>query len=183
MAVGGPFASSPWTARRLARAALDTALPRAGPVLELGAGTGQVTDALISAGCPVGGIVAVERDRVLCHTLRRRFPGLRVLNANALDLGTVLADAGLASVSVVISGLPMRAIAPQAAARCYAEAFRRMPGGGTLIQYTYGFRAPVDPGRAAPSLDAVFVGREWRNVPPIGIWKYRDSQAPPHGPD
>jgi phosphatidylethanolamine/phosphatidyl-N-methylethanolamine N-methyltransferase len=173
MAVGGPFASSPWTARRLAQAALETAIPHAGPVLELGAGTGRVTDALIAAGWPVDRIVAVERDGVLCRSLRQRFPGLRVLHANALDLDAVLARAGLASVSVVISGLPMRAVAPQAAARCYGEAFRRLPGGGVIIQYTYGFKAPVNPARTTPPFDAVFVGREWRNVPPIGIWKYR----------
>jgi phospholipid N-methyltransferase len=43
LAVGLPFASSCWTARRLAQVALDTATPGGGPVLELGAGTGSVT--------------------------------------------------------------------------------------------------------------------------------------------
>ena len=173
VAVGLPFASSYWTARRLAQAALDAAVPGNGPILELGAGTGPVTEALIETGCPVQQIVVVERDAELCGSLARRFCGLQVLHGNALELGGILARARISSVRVVLSGLPMRAVPPQAAARCYAQAFQRMPSGGAIIQYTYGFRPPVDPGEAVLKLDATFVGREWRNVPPIGIWSYR----------
>ena len=173
VAVGLPFASSYWTARRLAQAALDAAIPGSGPVLELGAGTGAVTDALIETGCPVDQIVVVERDAQLCGSLQRRFAGLHVLHGNALELDEILAGARIASVRVVLSGLPMRVVPPQAAAHCYSQAFQRMPPGGAIIQYTYGFRPPVDPHEAVPKLDARFVGREWRNLPPMGIWRYR----------
>lgn len=173
VAVGLPFASSSWTARRLAQVALEAAIPGSGPVLELGAGTGPVTQALIEAGCLVDGIIVVERDAELCTILQRRFRDLRVLHGDALNLGAILANAGIPSVSVVLSGLPMRAVPPRAAARCYSGAFRSMPSGGAIIQYTYGFRSPVDPDEAALKLDATFVGREWRNVPPMGIWNYR----------
>lgn len=181
-AVGLPFASSGWTARRLARAALDAALPQAGPVLELGAGTGVVTAALIEQGCPPGEIVAVERDAGLCRDLKRRFRGLHVLQADALNLGSIIERARIPVVRVVLSGLPMRAIPPRAAANCYGDAFALMPSGGTIIQYTYGFRPPVDPKIvdrhiAGPKLEATFIGREWRNLPPIGIWRYRRTAS------
>jgi len=178
-AVGLPFASSCWTARRLAQAALDAAIPDSGPVLELGAGTGPVTRALIEAGCPVDRIIAVERDAELCRTLERRFRHLRVLHGNALKVDEVLARAQIPSVCVVISGLPMRAVAPAAAADYYAGAFQLMPSGGAIIQYTYGLRSPVNADQAVLKLDATFVGREWRNVPPMGIWRYRLSAADP----
>src|SRR5882672_2144183 len=103
VAVGWPFASSYWTARRLAQAALDAAVPGSGPVLELGAGTGPVTQALIEAGCPQDQIIVVERDAELCATLRRRFRDLRVLHGNALELGEILTRAEIPSVSVVLS--------------------------------------------------------------------------------
>jgi phosphatidylethanolamine/phosphatidyl-N-methylethanolamine N-methyltransferase len=171
MGVGLPFPSSPWTARRLARAALDAAIAGAGPVLELGAGTGSVTRALVELGCPVQHIVAVERDPELCRSLEQHFPGLQVLQGDALALSRTLAR-GPASVGVVISGLPMRAIPLTAAVRCYADAFRAMPPDGAIIQYTYGLRPPVDPRATEPTLEASFVGREWRNFPPMGIWRY-----------
>ena len=176
LAVGGPFASSPWTARRLAQAVVEMALPDSGPILELGAGTGPVTEAIVGAGCPIGQLVVVERDAELCRSLEKRFRGLQVLHGNALELGKLMKRSGIPSVGVVLSGLPMRAVPPKAAQRCYADAFRHMPAGGTIIQYTYGFRAPVDPGSQRRKLAATFVGREWRNLPPIGIWSYR--QAP-----
>ena len=174
VAVGLPLASSPWTARRLAQAALDAAIPGSGPVLELGAGTGPVTEALIEAGCPLDQLIVVERDPDLCRTLGRRFCGLQVIQGDALKIGDMLART---QVSVVLSGLPMRAVAPDAAARYYAGAFQLMPPGGTIIQYTYGFRSPVELNGAPLKLDAQFVGREWRNVPPMGIWSYREKRS------
>ncbi len=173
VAVGLPFPSSPWTARRLAQATLDAAIDGGGPILELGAGAGAVTQALIEAGCAADQLVVVERDAELCRTLERRFQGLTVLHGDALAITELLASAAIPSVSVVLSGLPMRAVAPAAAIRCYSGAFRAMPHGGAIIQYTYGFKSPVDPGRSPPHLDATFVGREWRNVPPMAIWSYR----------
>lgn len=175
VAVGLPFASSYWTARRLAQATLDAAIPGGGPVLELGAGTGPVTEALMDAGCPVDKIIVVERDGDLCRTLRRRFRGLQVLQGDALEIGEMLGKAQVPSVGVVLCGLPMRAVAPDAAARCYSDAFQLMPSGGAIIQYTYGLKSPVDP-ETPLRLDARFVGREWRNVPPVGIWSYREKR-------
>jgi phosphatidylethanolamine/phosphatidyl-N-methylethanolamine N-methyltransferase len=98
---------------------------------------------------------------------------LCVLQGDALHIGEMLASAHVPSIGVVLSGLPMRAIHPAAAARCYTNAFDHMPSGGAVIQYTYGFRPPVDPDYAGLALEATFVGREWRNVPPMGIWRYR----------
>jgi len=173
VAVGWPFASSCWTARRLARAVLEAAIPGGGPVLELGAGTGPVTEALIEAGCRTDQLIAVERDADFCRALERRFRGLPILHGDALRIGEMLAATRIASVSVVLSGLPMRAIRPDDAARCYSGAFRLMPSGGTIIQYTYGYRSPVDLQAAPLKLNARFVAREWRNFPPMGIWSYR----------
>jgi phosphatidylethanolamine/phosphatidyl-N-methylethanolamine N-methyltransferase len=170
--VGLPFPSSPWTARRLAAALLDSAIPGAGPVLDLGAGTGSVTQALVALGCPANRIVAVEQDAELCRSLEQALPGVRVLQGNALELGELARRAGISSVCAVLSGLPMRAIAPAAAARYYTDAFELMPKGGAIIQYTYGLKPPVDPRVTVPALQATFVGREWRNFPPMGIWRY-----------
>jgi hypothetical protein len=50
-----------------------------------------------------------------------------------------------------------------------------MPSGGAIIQYTYGFRSPVALDESVLKLDATFVGREWRNFLPMGIWSYRRS--------
>src|SRR5262249_34660439 len=158
---------------RLAETVCQAAIAAGGPVLELGAGTGAVTQALMDTGWPLDRIVVVERDGELCRTLERRLPGLQVLQADALELGALVESSGLSQASVVLSGLPMRAVPARAAFDCYLEAFRLLPPGGAIIQYTYGFRPPVDPQAIAPPLKATFVGREWLNCPPVGIWRYR----------
>lgn len=182
VAVGLPIASSPWTARRLAHETLAAAIPGNGPVVELGAGTGAITAAFLDAGCPRDGLVVVERDAELCATLRDRFPDLRIVHGDALALRETLAAAGVSSASAMLSGLPMRAIPAEAATRCYAGAFALMPPGGSIVQYTYGVKPPVDPEEAGLPLDARFLGREWRNVLPMGIWRYRVVQALPARP-
>lgn len=172
-AVGLPFESSQWAAQRLAQTTLETASLDEGPILELGAGTGSVTQALADLGCPFEQIVVVERDAQLCRLLRKRFKGLRVLSGDALQLGKLLETENIRSVRTVLSGLPMRAIPFGLAIGCYSQAFQLMPNGGAIVQYTYGLQPPVDLQASGLNLEAMFMGREWRNFPPIGIWKYR----------
>src|SRR5262249_37478325 len=108
-----------------------------------------------------------------CRWLGRRFAGLCVLHGDALDIGEMMASAHRSSVGVVLRGLPMRAIHPAAAARCANDAFEHMPASGAVVRYTYRLAPPVDPDSRGLALEAAFLGREWRNVPPMGIWCYR----------
>ena len=64
--------------------------------------------------------------RRACRALERRFPGLQVIQGDALEVGTVLRNApGPPPLSaVVVSGLPMRAIPSNAAGRCYSGRVR-----------------------------------------------------------
>jgi phosphatidylethanolamine/phosphatidyl-N-methylethanolamine N-methyltransferase len=172
--VGGPFASSVWTAERIAEVTLDSACDNDGPVVELGAGSGPITEALLRAGCPTDRLVVVERDAELCGLLEERFPGLRVLQGDALRLRDTLADGRVRSARVVLSGLPMRVVPAAGAARLYSDAFDLMPPGGAIVQYTYGLRSPLDPAVVEGlDLSATFVGREWRNLPPMAVWRYQ----------
>jgi phosphatidylethanolamine/phosphatidyl-N-methylethanolamine N-methyltransferase len=178
LAVGGPFASSPWTAERIAEATLDANADDTACVLEIGAGTGAITDALLRLGCPLDRLIVVERDAELCELLEERFPGVRVVRGDALRLRETLARARIGSAGVAVSGLPLRVVPANAARRFYREAFGLMPEGSAIIQYTYGLRAPLDPAVADTlGLDAAFVGREWRNLPPMGVWRYRRRMA------
>lgn len=69
--------------RGLARRLVAEAGVRPGQlVLDLGAGTGAITRALVAAGARV---VAVEREQRLADGLRRRFPGVRVVAGDVLD--------------------------------------------------------------------------------------------------
>lgn len=72
-----------WIARRLA---LWLPVEPDGFVLEPSSGSGELVEGLVRAGWPLDRIVAVEVDPAWCEHLRRRFPGLRVIEGDFLAL-------------------------------------------------------------------------------------------------
>src|SRR6202453_3785635 len=78
--------------RALARAmAAAAGSPPPGLVVELGPGTGPVTQALIEAGMVSERLVLIEYDPSFCRMLERRFEGVRVIQGDAYDLPHTLA--------------------------------------------------------------------------------------------
>jgi 16S rRNA (adenine1518-N6/adenine1519-N6)-dimethyltransferase len=85
--------------------------PEGGVVLELGAGTGQLTEALLERGLPV---IALEIEPRMVEHLRRRFraaPGLHVVEADArtVDIAGVVPPG---SPYAVVGNLPYFAANP-----------------------------------------------------------------------
>ncbi|MEJ1967709.1 MAG: rRNA adenine N-6-methyltransferase family protein [Rhizomicrobium sp.] len=142
---------------------------RDGPVLELGPGTGAVTQAIVARGIPVSRIVAVEYDRTFADLLAARFPGLYVLNGDALNLTAVLGSPR-ESYAAIVSGLPLINFPMAVRKAVIADALARMPRGAPFIQISYR-GTPAMPATDAMSVErAAFV---WRNVPPGYVWVYR----------
>ncbi len=82
----------------------DLQLGRARTVVELGPGTGAITDAILDRMPPDGKLVAIELNRHFAVRLAQRYRSqpVQVVNASAVDLATCVAD----PVDVVVSGLP-----------------------------------------------------------------------------
>src|SRR6516165_11730644 len=76
-------AANPSGARLADAVARYIDLARPGPVLELGAGTGSLTQGLVRAGCSPERIIALERESVLVSVLRRQFPAMTVIAGDA----------------------------------------------------------------------------------------------------
>ncbi|MBI3879292.1 MAG: methyltransferase domain-containing protein [Verrucomicrobia bacterium] len=169
--VGAAVPSSRALARRIA-----SFLPRdpTGLVIELGAGTGAVTEALIEHGLPLEKIVPVELNANMARHLRKRFPGLNVLGGDASKLGRLLAQHlpdGRPAVSHIVSSLPLRSLPVTVVARIIREVKRLLPPDGTFIQYTYHigcrrYRPLDDFQRHATSL-------VWMNLPPARVDVFR----------
>jgi|AP95_1055475.scaffolds.fasta_scaffold60807_2 phosphatidylethanolamine/phosphatidyl-N-methylethanolamine N-methyltransferase len=159
-------------------AEINTEAP--GAVVELGAGTGRVTRALLEAGVAPSQLVAIERDASFCKMLRERFPGVQIISGEARTLKQLLHEAGVGPVKAVASSLPLlnmtghdrRAVLAQIADILHSE--------GMLIQYTYGPAAPVPPVLGA-ELGLVGERTNWvlANLPPAAVWRYRRSCSVP----
>ena len=79
----------------------------AGKVVELGAGTGAITRALLRHGVPPPKLIVVERSRLLANQLRRRYPRITVAEGDAAHLASHLQSQ---PVRAVVSGLPLRSL-------------------------------------------------------------------------
>jgi phosphatidylethanolamine/phosphatidyl-N-methylethanolamine N-methyltransferase len=173
------FAASPLklgsvtpTSRALAELMVRHAHPDPGGyTLEIGPGTGVVTEALIEAGIPPERIVSLEYEEGFCRHLRKRFPRVNVLHGDALDLSNALGEFRDLTFSAGLSGIPLLNL-PKAKRLPYLESvLDRLRPGGIVTQLSYSLIPPQEavPGRL------VVDKSKWvtLNLPPGRAWIYR----------
>lgn len=145
-------------------------------VIELGAGTGTVTEALLANGVAPSNLYIVERDPQFVKILERRFPRCHVIAADALELSLPFEAAG--AFDFVISGLPLLCFSPDKRYRALREALHLLKPNGRLHQFTYAGRCPVDRDlRALLRVDSTLLGIAALNLPPGFV--YRLTQRVP----
>jgi phosphatidylethanolamine/phosphatidyl-N-methylethanolamine N-methyltransferase len=144
-----------------------------GHVIELGAGTGEVTKALLAAGIAPEWLVLVERDRELAAFLRRHFDGLKIIEGDAAQLPHLLAANGIERVATIVSCLPLLSLPAEMVRRIVRGVFEALPRGGAMVQFTYGLTPPVSKNlRRRLRITALTSRRIWRNVPPAVVWTF-----------
>jgi phosphatidylethanolamine/phosphatidyl-N-methylethanolamine N-methyltransferase len=149
---------------------VDPRLP--GPVVELGPGTGPVTEALVERGVAQERLVLVEYDAEFCALLARRYPRARVVQGDAYALTVTLAGVLDHSVAAIVSSLPLLTRPERDRAQLLADAARILAPGAPFVQFTYGVTSPVP---RQPWLVAEASPPIWRNIPPARVWTYRRS--------
>jgi phosphatidylethanolamine/phosphatidyl-N-methylethanolamine N-methyltransferase len=178
-AVGAVVPSGRLLAEAMAKTTFAEMKGRDGHVIELGAGTGEVTKALLAAGIPADRLALVERDPELASFLRRHFVGPQIVEGDAARLQKILAEQGIGSVSAVVSSLPLLSLPAEVVRGIVEGVFDALPRGGALVQFTYG---PAQPVPRALSQALRLVGtrgsRIWRNIPPAVVWTFRRPAGP-----
>lgn len=167
-AVGAILPTSSVTARRMA-SLID---PSSGlPVLELGAGTGVITKAILERGVSPANLHCIEYSADFVAHLRRSYPGVNVMQGDAFDLEATLGDSRETTYDAVVSGVPLLNF-PVAQRVAYVEdLLDRLPAGRPIVQLTYGPMSPVPAGRGSYTVEHFdFVVR---NFPPTQLWVYR----------
>lgn len=171
-ATGALVPSSRYLARAMARAAHGADL-----LIELGAGTGPVTRALLDA-LPQVPLIAVELQPKLASRLRQRFPRVDVRQATAKSVVDTLT--GAPAHSVLVSSLPFRSLPPPVRGETVASicAFLAAAPSRRLVQFTY---QPREPFRVPAGFRWRLSTVVWRNAPPAGVWELR-ALAPGEAP-
>jgi phosphatidylethanolamine/phosphatidyl-N-methylethanolamine N-methyltransferase len=142
-----------------------------GPVIELGPGTGPVTEALIERGVDPERLVLVEYNRDFCRLLRSRFPRSTVVQGNAYTLRRALGDVLAAPAAAIVSGLPLMTKPMMTRLRLISDAFAVMGPNCPFVQFTYAVMPPIPTDYNGVSAEASEL--VWLNLPPARVWVYR----------
>jgi phosphatidylethanolamine/phosphatidyl-N-methylethanolamine N-methyltransferase len=168
--MGSIIPSSPSLCRRIA--ALVTRAEDE-VVVELGAGTGVVSRALIAAGVPPERLVVLEIVPDMAAHLRRVLPGATVITGDAFELPRMLPSRWHGKVGTAICGIPL-VLLPLAQQRRFVEAVEAVAPGRGFLLYTYCITSPL-PYR---TLGLTARREAWTplNFPPASVWRYQPAR-------
>jgi phosphatidylethanolamine/phosphatidyl-N-methylethanolamine N-methyltransferase len=144
-----------------------------GPVVELGPGTGAITNALIERGVDQKRLVLVEYNPGFCALLRDRYPQAKVVQGDAYTLRDTLWNVLGAPATAIVSGLPLVTKPMMTRLKLIRDAFAALVPGAPFVQFTYAVIPPIP--KSLPGVSTEASERIWMNLPPARVWVYRKS--------
>jgi phosphatidylethanolamine/phosphatidyl-N-methylethanolamine N-methyltransferase len=164
--MGSIVPSSPALCKRIA------AQTKANPeqiVVELGAGTGVVSQALIDGGLAPERLYVVEIVPDMASHLRAALPGAQVIEGDARRLPQLIPPELHGRIGTVVVGIPL-VLLPVPEQRRFIDAIEAVAPGLGFILYSYCVTSPLPwkkhglvPKREAWTL---------MNFPPASVWRY-----------
>jgi phosphatidylethanolamine/phosphatidyl-N-methylethanolamine N-methyltransferase len=138
-------------------------------VLELGPGTGPVTDALLRHGLREDRLIAIEHTETLAKRLRKRFPRAHIIAGDAWQMDTLLAELPqpVKSVGAIISSLPLVNFKPEQAEALGQKIRTLLEPQGKWVQYSYQIHKRRSRGSSTFQLRASKI--VWLNFPPARV--------------
>jgi phosphatidylethanolamine/phosphatidyl-N-methylethanolamine N-methyltransferase len=142
-----------------------------GPVVELGPGTGAITNALVERGVDQKRLVLVEYNPGFCALLRDRYPQAKVVQGDAYRLRDTLWNVLSAPAAAIVSGLPLVTKPMLTRLKLVRDAFAALSPGAPFVQFTYSVVPPIP--KSLPGVTTEASERIWMNLPPARVWVYR----------
>lgn len=144
-------------------------------VVELGAGTGGTTRAILRELPADGRLLVIEINPRFCARLRRiDDPRLIVHRGNARGLAEAIAAHGLPAPQAVISGIPFSTMSRDTGERILAAIQAALAPGGRFVAYQ--FSKQVDD-LASPLLGPARMEVELLNIPPMRLYRWEKRLA------
>lgn len=146
-----------------------------GPVIELGPGTGPVTDALVARGVEQERLVLVEFNPDFCRLLKARFPRATIVQGDAYDIRTTVGELIETPAIATISSLPLFTKPVEQRLALLRAAHDLSHPGAPFVQFTYAVVPPIP--KQPSEYTATPSQRIWLNLPPARVWVYRRPGA------
>jgi phospholipid N-methyltransferase len=167
------------SSKKLAKTMAESAIfSTEGYCIELGAGTGVVTEALLNQGIPSERLIIIERSARFVEILQKKFPSLTIIQVDATELGALL-DTHLgknARVDSIVSSLPLRSMPQEIRNAIVAEWHPLLTNKSRIIQFSYFIFGSSVAGNKAV-FDKISHQLVIRNFPPAKVYCYERNEA------
>ena len=145
-------------------------------IVELGPGTGAITEVLLEHLAPGSDLIALEIDEKLSGELKTKFPNLLIENISAESLGAILKKHGKEHADSIVASLPWAWLPTDIQENLLREVTRCLEKGGHFCTFGY-LHASWFPRaqRFKKLLQANFqsvsiTSTVWQNLPPAIIY-------------
>lgn len=170
--VGSIIPSSRFLERRVVEMAGVSA---AHTIVELGAGTGGITRAILRSMRANATLMAVEVNPKFCRLLRRtQVDRLIVCRGDAIELRDAIDSHGLSAPDVVISGIPFSTMSRSKGAKIVESISAVLRPGGCFVAYQLNGHVHA---LASPLLGPPQTEVEFLNIPPMRIYRWQKYAA------
>ena len=164
--MGSIVPSSPALCRRVVS---QTKCSRDQAIIELGAGTGVISRALLDGGADPERLFVVEIVPTMTRHLKQVLPGARVIEGDARELPDLIPQEWHGRIGTVVCGIPL-VLLPLAEQRRFIDAIETVAPGIGFLHYSYCVTSPL------PARKHGLTGRReaWTplNFPPASVWRY-----------
>lgn len=140
-------------------------------VLELGPGTGPVTEALLQRGLREDRLIAIEFNETLAATLQKKFPRAHIIAGDAWQMDELLRKISVESVGAVISSLPLLNFTPEQATALAGKIRAVLEPQGHFVQFSYQIAKKRT--RGGDHFNLVDSQLVWLNLPPARVSVYQ----------
>ncbi len=170
---GSLVPSSRWLATEAVAAVPTQGRP---VVVELGPGTGSITQAIQHRLAGRGSHLAVELNPRFAEMLEARFPAVDVLNADAAHLPDLVRARGHSQVDAIVSGLPWAMFSEDLQDSLLEAVTASLTSQGRFTTFAYLHALWTPPARRfrerlSANFHEVMMGRTvWRNLPPALVY-------------
>jgi phosphatidylethanolamine/phosphatidyl-N-methylethanolamine N-methyltransferase len=138
-------------------------------VLELGAGTGVISRALLASGIPAERLIVVEIVPDMAAHLRRVLPGVMVIEGDARSLPDIVPPQWHSRIGTVVCGIPL-VLLPRDEQRRFIDAIAAVAPHRGFLHFSYCATSPL-PARKH-NLTAQREAWTPLNFPPASVWRY-----------
>ncbi|QEK39062.1 class I SAM-dependent methyltransferase [Candidatus Nesciobacter abundans] len=143
-----------------------------GTILEVGAGTGTITEHVYNKMENKSKLISFEIQEEFCNDLRKRFPESTFINKDICDIYDILDLKTIKDIKYILSTVPLLSLGKKKSLEII-ETYKKimLQTGATYLQLTY---TPFSPFKYKNfDMTCKRIETVWRNFPPGNILKYK----------